>query len=404
VIPLQSSTTKIECRLYTSFSDLEAHWAAWDEIAASAGAPIYMTFDWCRIWWEFYGHGRELAIFGVMADDTLAGVLPIYIDGSSFWPFKVRIARLVGATDGPTKVLDPPLRRDIAATALRLVVARLLRERSCDLVSLGPVSATSPSLEGLTANQAGESNRVRLRQTGVLAYYDLSGRPEDYLATLGRSEQKHRRYDIRYLDRQGAEEALVGGAGTDIELEFHAFARMHTTDWNVLGRPGHFYAWPRAYEFHLALTKCFFRLDRLRLHKIRVGQDVISYDYAYAFGPAFFWELRARSLDKRWAKISLGSCALIFLLRHAVRERAACLYAGIGSQEYKTRLGAKERPVVTIDISPDDRLTGAFVGGYRLAYRVLETLYFKLWYMRIQPRLPKYFHRPIWKFWSKISI
>lgn len=362
-----------------------------------------MSFDWCRIWWEFYGEGRQLAIFMVTADNMLAGLLPMYIDNFGLWPFKIRIARLVGATDGPTRILDPPIRPDIASTVIKTVVDTLLQEKSCDLVSIGPVKSPYPGISGMISEYDGKPYRARLKQTGIIAFYDLSRQPEDYLTTLGPSEQKHRRYDFRYLARHGAEEAMVVGPEMEIEMEFRRFARMHTDDWNVKGRLGHFNAWPRAFDYQLTLTKCLYRLNRLRLHRIRTGQDIISYDYGFVFGRSYFWELRARSLDDRWAKISLGSCALIWLLRHAVREQVTCLYAGVGSQEYKTRLGAEERPVVTVSFTPKSRLSGVRVAAFNLVHKLLEILYFKIWYMRIQPRLSRFFRRPIWKFWSRIS-
>jgi hypothetical protein len=81
-----------------------------------------------------------------------------------------------------------------------------------------------------------------------------------------------------------------------------------------------------------------------------------------------------------------------------------CLYVGVGHNEYEARLGAAERPVVTIMVSPKRWPARVRVAAFSLVYALVELLYFKIWYMRIQPRLPRFFRRPIWKFWSRISI
>lgn len=389
--------------MFSSFSELEHERTRWDDFAASTGAPIYMSYDWCRLWWEFYGGRRRLAIFLVLSDKQLVGLLPMYIDSFGWWPFRIRIARLVGTTDGPTKMFDPPVRTDVATLAVKAVVDTLLHERMCDLVSLGPVRSKYPGIADLIPIFGSEPYRVQIRPSGMVTFFDLSKQPEDYLATLGRNEQKKRRYDFRYLTRYEAKETIVVGPGTEIEAEFREFAQMHANDWESKGRLGHFRAWPKAFEYHLALAKCLSGLNRLRLFKIEVGQEAICCDYGYVFGRSFFWELPARSLDNKWMKISLGSCALISMLRRVVQERITCLYAGVGRYDYKTRLGAEECPVVTVRVFPKKWSTRVSVAAVDLGVSLLEILYFKIWYMRIQPVLPGFFRWPIWKFWSRIS-
>jgi CelD/BcsL family acetyltransferase involved in cellulose biosynthesis len=362
-----------------------------------------MSFDWCRIWWDFYGGRRSLAIFLVKADGELAGFFPMYIDKFGVWPFGLRIARLIGATDGPAKVLDPPVRPDVASLAVKAVTDSLLSDGMCDILSFGPVRSEYPGIADPVETFGTGEVHIRVRSAGVLTYFDLSDQPEDYLATLGKVEQKKRRYDFRYLTRHGMKETVVTCQDRDLETEFLAFAQMHTSNWESKNRLGHFGAWANALDFHRALTKCLGGLDRLRLFKLEAGNDVISYDYGYVFGRSFFWELPARSLDGKWAKISLGSCALISLIGRVVRERRICLYAGVGRYDYKRRLGAQECPVLTIRVIPQRWPARARAAVFDLVVSLLEFFYFKIWYMRVQPVLPRPFRRPIWKFWSRMS-
>jgi CelD/BcsL family acetyltransferase involved in cellulose biosynthesis len=400
---VQSSNPQLESRVFSSFAELEAERTRWDEFAASAGAPIYMSFDWCRLWWEFYGRRRDLAIFFVLSDGQLVGLIPMFIDSFGHWPLNIRIARLVGVTDGPTKIFDPPVRRDLAHVVLRTVIDTLLHEKMCDVISFGPMRSEHPGLAALVQSIGKESYRIQIRPAGTVTHFDLTKQPEDYLLTLGANEQKRRRYDFRYLARHGAKETVVIGPASEIADEFREFVKMHTANWESKGRLGHFRAWPRAYEYHLALAKCLSTLNRLRLFKIEVDQKAICYDYGYIFGRSFFWELPARSLDKKWLKISLGSCALISMLRRLAPERVTCLYAGVGRYEYKARLGAEESRVATARIFSRNRQKRAKIVAFYLVVSVLELLYFKIWYMRIQPRLPRFLHWPIWKFWSRIA-
>lgn len=362
-----------------------------------------MSFDWCRIWWEFFGQRRRLAVGLVWSSRELIGLFPMYIDSIGRPPFGVRIARIIGATDGPTRLLEPPVRPDLAHLSIRAFIDCLLDRQNCDLISLGTLKSTYPGLEELETRLVGERCQMRIRPSGVVTFYDLSARPEDYLTTLPASEQKKRRYDFRYLARYGAKEALFTGPGPDVAKEFHKFVRMHTNSWEAKGRPGHFRAWPQAPEYQRKLAEFLAGLGRLRLFKIEVNSEAICYDYGFIFGRSFNWELPARSLDKTWAKISLGSCALIAMLRRVVLEGVTCLYAGVGSYSYKTRLGAKECTVVTVRIFRKSMGTRIRIAAYDLFHTLIKILYFKIWYMRVQPRLPQWGRRPIWKFWARMA-
>ena len=51
----------LNVRIENSF--LDSLRAVWDEAAVELGATIYMSYDWCKTWWDFYGANAELKIF-----------------------------------------------------------------------------------------------------------------------------------------------------------------------------------------------------------------------------------------------------------------------------------------------------------------------------------------------------
>ena len=52
-----------------------------------------MTYDWVRVWWEFYGGGAELRLFVFFAGQSIEAVVPIYIDALSWGPLRFREAQ-----------------------------------------------------------------------------------------------------------------------------------------------------------------------------------------------------------------------------------------------------------------------------------------------------------------------
>lgn len=131
-------------QVVSSFDQCPVSPEAWDEAVARLGGPIYMTFDWLKTWWEFYGRGRDLHLFIFSVDHKIVGLLPIYLDRMGIWPLHLKVGRVVGANI-PPKVFDPPFDPDRAAQCLEHALRLLTEKERADVVSLGPVSSNCSS-------------------------------------------------------------------------------------------------------------------------------------------------------------------------------------------------------------------------------------------------------------------
>ncbi|MCG8569834.1 MAG: hypothetical protein MJB14_06815, partial [Spirochaetes bacterium] len=49
--------------IFDSFKKVEYLKEKWDSFSISCKSPIYMSFDWCKTWWKYYGHNKELLIY-----------------------------------------------------------------------------------------------------------------------------------------------------------------------------------------------------------------------------------------------------------------------------------------------------------------------------------------------------
>ena len=81
--------------------------AEWNRAVERLGRPVYMTWHWLRIWWQFYGQRDSLRIFVFREGGDIVGLLPFYVSQLGLSPLSVQVARLVGANI-PPKVFDPP--------------------------------------------------------------------------------------------------------------------------------------------------------------------------------------------------------------------------------------------------------------------------------------------------------
>ena len=99
--PNKGPVDELHCRIETSFESLVSFRHTWDEAVIRLGGSLYMSYDWCRVWWEFYGAGKKLRIFVFSAAGEVVGILPVYIDSIGIRPVMFKVARLVGANIRP---------------------------------------------------------------------------------------------------------------------------------------------------------------------------------------------------------------------------------------------------------------------------------------------------------------
>src|SRR5205809_55645 len=107
--------------VYSSFHDIAHLQADWDAFVEAADGDIYLTFDWCRIWWEFYGTRRQLRLYLFYKEGRLVGLIPTFHETQWIGPVWLTIAKLIGS-DSPPCMVNPPVRLDLAAAMFRCVI------------------------------------------------------------------------------------------------------------------------------------------------------------------------------------------------------------------------------------------------------------------------------------------
>ena len=75
--PLASSKSPVSVEVFNSFEAISRE--EWDAFVLSVEGDIYVTHDWCRIWWKHY-ENRDLRIFLFRAAGNLVGIVPVFIE------------------------------------------------------------------------------------------------------------------------------------------------------------------------------------------------------------------------------------------------------------------------------------------------------------------------------------
>ena len=365
-----------------------------------------MSYDWVRTWWDFYSAGKKLRIFLFTSGETLVGIVPLYIESLGVWPFQFRVVRLVGANI-PPKVFDPPIHEAWAETLFEQILVQLFGKDGCDLLSFGPVSELHKPTEKLQAACSAQKSLVappRTLTSDVHTVFSLPSTPEQYYEGLSKSERRKRQYESRSLAREYSVAVDTVSAPHEAEKEYDEFVAQHTTQWQAEGKPGHFGAWPSARQYNRALIRSLAKLGRVRFLRVKANGQVVSRQYVYSFGDAYFWELPARSHGPQWDKFSLGCTGALIMIETAISEGKRLIHAGLGHYDYKTRLNAHDYAARIVRVTANRASSRARYILFEAWRRCWSVLYYKLWYRRLCPRLGQRFWQPQPTAWLRLDF
>ncbi len=396
-----NSAAELTRSVMTSFDNDKLTPAEWDAFVASADGDLYCSFDWCRIWWEHYGDGRDLRILVYRRGAEIIGLLPLVIDQLWLGPIPVRVARFAGS-DSTMIVLNPAVRADSVQAVCTDALRFIFDECGCDLFYAGPLSGEHPHRVQIVAASTSLTDEVCVLHAGpcgVHTVVPLPEAPDDYLAGLSKSERGNYRRDQRNLTKDcGMQFDLV--PPEEVEECFEEFAALHTEQWRAQGKLGHFGDWSKSLEFARALVRELAPSGRVRLSRLRADGQTVQLEFCIAFADTAHWRLPARRFSDRWERYGVGRVAMVERLRRAISDGIRRIEAGPGHYEYKLRLGGMEYPLESVLIAanrPLARIKGRLL---RAISRLLNLLYYRIWFNRIAPRLPLP-RRPLWKIWVR---
>jgi hypothetical protein len=120
-------------QIYDNFEAIAEWQKDWDSFMEEMNAEIFLTYDWCKIWWKYYGKGRELKIFVFRKNDQIMGILPLFHEVIGLWPVNLSVIKIVG-TDFMPITINIPLRTDQIDEIVNSLISNLNKVCRWDLM------------------------------------------------------------------------------------------------------------------------------------------------------------------------------------------------------------------------------------------------------------------------------
>lgn len=400
-IQIEQSTVKgsIESEIYTSFDALPVMQPEWDNFIKAVGGEIFLTYDWCRTWWKYYGPKRELAIFIFRNSSKICGIVPLFREKIWIGPISIAVIKMVGSDFIPATFTIP-----IEQSCINQVVSLLIDEINArwqwHLLHLGTICGKYDSL-GILANsfksKLGHKYECEVKSSGVQTYFTVADNWEAQVASLASKQRTNVRRTFRDISNKGIEITSHLASKDTLSRMFENFVQLHQKHWQGIGQAGHFEAWPFSKEFHGETAETQLKHNRLRLLEIKFNNMSAGYEYLYRFNNTYCWFLNARNDFEDYARIDHKWIAFRAKIEYALNDNVKVIDGMRGMYDYKLLMGGKVESINNLFIYPKRFPALQRVLAFRLLARGLNILYYKIWRARVAPR----FRIKLKTFWEK---
>jgi CelD/BcsL family acetyltransferase involved in cellulose biosynthesis len=380
---------KIEVDIYYSFDALTAIQHEWDNFIEEVGGEIFLTYDWCRTWWKYYGGKRDLAIFIFRDRGNICGIIPLFHEKLRIGPLSINVIKLVSSDYTPV-AFSIAIKDDYIDQVVDLLTRGIhARWRSWHLLYIGAICGRYDNLENLVNAfkiRFGNKYRCELKVTDVQSYFSVAPSWEAQIANLVPKQRTNARRAFRETASKRIEISNHIASRETLAPMFENFVRMHQEHWQGIGRAGHFGAWPFAKEFHREIAEIQLELNRLRLIEIDFNGISVGYEYLYKLHDTYCWFLGARAYFEDNTHIDFKWIAFRAKIENAINDGVTTIDGMRGNYEYKLLMGGKTMPIRSLFIYSSRIPVRQNVFAFRLLSKFLHIIYNKIWRERVALR------------------
>lgn len=382
---------------FRSCSDMESEW---DSFVEQVSGDIFLTYDWCRIWWKHYGRDRTLRIYVFHSDNQLVGLLPMFLEKIFLGPIAIHRAKMVGS-DFTFGQFRPAVAPDYLGPVVYNLISDL-GSSSCDQVVLGPLAGRYSAYEELVngLRNGTKAFSVRTDESHVQTYYRLTRDYDQWLQGFNAAQRSNFRREYRLLEKQAMNYTFEPSTAENWEEMFDDFVQLHQAYWHQQGKLGHFGDWPQSLAFHREMARAQVKKDRLRLLRLRCSDDSRSYTYNYRCGDTYYEFLLARTLVSPRG-VSLGRLLHSEAVKFALFDSVQWIDSMQGKYGYKCQQGGEYFPLRYIFLDRKGIRSRMRVWLFNRAAWLLHLFYYKIYFCRLAVKLPRKWRRELRPGWIR---
>ncbi len=325
---------------YTTADAFDELAEAWNDLMGRAvSAPVFMTVEYQKIWWQHFGRGNLRIITVYTADGLPVGLAPLFVDGD-----ELHFVGCVDVSDYLDFLVDRNHIEGVYAAIVDYLSGEMAAEwRSAYFCSLACHSRTPELLVNLAQAQGWTAFS---RTEEVCPVITLPDSWEAYLAGLSKKQRHEIRRKIRKLEAAAETRRQVIESPAELtDAHIETFIRLHRKS----ARDKDEFWDDTMLAFFRAIIKKFAEKGWLKFYFLEISGEaaasLLCFDYRndiLVYNSGFDAE--------KFGELSPGNVIISYSIQHAI-ELGRTRYDFLrGDEVYKFRFGAVADDVFGVKI------------------------------------------------------
>jgi len=339
-----------EIEIISTKHTLDALSEEWNELIEEADVHIYQTFEWLRVWWKYFGSGKELHIIVFRADSRIIGIAPMFIDKFSVMGKNIyRCLRFIGS-----KVMQPKGGSFSAELAFSDYLSLIIRpgfetevnrmfqkyinmhNHLFDEVLFEEVPEESTLLTGISTGDNNSGWEVTVENASVCPLINLPESWDELLAGLSSNARYQIRRFVKRITEKGIFKIHTAETPEEVKEAFEKLVVFHQNRWHSLGQPGIFMD-ERVLGFFREVTLELHKRGWLLMKTITADEKCVAVDLLYDFKGTIYMVQRGFDDSSEYESDSPGSVLLYYVIKEAIEDGRKIYDFLRGEENYKKR-------------------------------------------------------------------
>ena len=337
----------LSTEVHTDAKSFAALRGEWNTLLGKSGTnTLFLTWEWQRTWWEWFGGESQLSIVSVRDGSELVGLAPLF-----FPPMREtqRTVQLVGGIE-VSDYLDLLVVADHRETEVYLSIWQALTDdapHSWHVLDLHNVPASSPTLRTLPgiASASGEF-QITSDIEEVCPVITLPSTWDQYLSLLSRKQRHEIRRKLRKANREAevswyyAEDPVSLDHEVDDFISLHRKSGAHKKAFMGEGMQG----------FFRDVAHAVFDAEWLRLAFLVVNGAKVASMFCFDFDDSYL-VYNSGYDPNTYSSLSTGIVLLAHCIRDAIDRGRRVFDFLRGEEEYKYRFGGVRTEIHNLRLS-----------------------------------------------------
>jgi CelD/BcsL family acetyltransferase involved in cellulose biosynthesis len=329
----------LTCRVVSEIGDLDPLRGPWEELRAECRGSVFSSFDWTVLWLRHFGHVASPKIILAEDNGTLRGIAPFVLSERTAMGVKIRRLSLVGTEVGAAEYYDIGML--CANEEVMSAIFTVIKGLNWNVLNLVDLKDTD-QYRALLRRTAEEWHTEELPK--VPCPVVMLPEAGDVITAISTRMRRTIRKNLSDLKREGRISFRAQESAENVRVAMRTYIQQHMTRWKPKG--GSIFEDRHLSEFIVEIAGNEAERGNATVYETLIDDVVASQMFclverdcvrAYRIG-----------INDQYLDYKPGNLVAYFAMQEAQRKGCRIFDFGKGAEEFKYRMGAKDRYLLGI--------------------------------------------------------